>query len=91
MINNNYLEGLLVHPGNTLKEIIEERNINIKELSLITKFPVKDITEIINGKKDISLQFAIILENVFDIPKSFWVNLQSIYNNELLKVNKQNI
>ena len=74
---------LLIHPGNTIAEILEERGISQKELAIRTGFTEKHISTVINGKKSISAKMAIHLERALDVPSSFWKNLQANYDLEL--------
>ena len=45
----------------------------------------KYISAILNGKKDISATFSKKLEKALGIEASFWINLQTNYDAELLK------
>lgn len=78
---------LIIHPGETLKEVLKNKKIALNELSIKTGYSVKYISKIIKGKKDISNKFASSLEYSTKIPSSFWINLQNIYNKEV----KENI
>ncbi len=75
----------IIHPGETIKEILEEKQMNQEELAIRTGFSPKHVSEVVNGKKGISPSFAKSLEYVFGIPVSFWINLQGIYDKELLE------
>lgn len=79
----------IIHPGETIKEILEERQMNQEELAIRTGFSPKHVSEVVNGKKGISPSFAKSLEYVFGIPASFWINLQGIYDKELLEYKEQ--
>lgn len=74
---------LLIHPGETISEAIEDRGINQKELATRTGFSEKHISTVINGKKSISAKLALALEIALDIPASFWNTLQSNYSAEV--------
>ena len=75
---------LLIHPGETIKDILEERNISQKDLSKRVGVSEPFISDVILGKKDISKSLAIGLEYALNIPSSFWLNLQANYDAELL-------
>lgn len=79
----------IIHPGETIKEFLEVRNMTQEELAIRTGFSAKHISEVVNGKKDISPAFAKSLEYVFGTPMSFWINLQGIYDREMLEYNEQ--
>ena len=79
----------IIHPGETIKEVLEEKNMNQEELAIRTGFSPKHISEVVNGKKGISPSFAKSLEYVFGMPASFWINLQGIYDKEMLEYKEQ--
>lgn len=76
---------MIIHPGETLKEILEERDMSQKELSLRTGFSGKHISTILNGEKNISVSFAKKLEYALNIDAEFWMNLQNQYDKELIE------
>ena len=49
---------LLVHPGETIKEVLEEKKMSQEELAIRTEYSPKHISEVVRGKKDISSEFA---------------------------------
>lgn len=85
-----YCPDLLIHPGETLKEILEERDMTQKELAIRTGYTEKHISTIIKGKKGISSKFAKNLEYAFGIEASFWYNLQLEYEQEVIRFNEAN-
>lgn len=80
---------LIIHPGQTLADILEERGISQKELSVRTGVTAAYVNMVIAGKKNISANFAMALEYALDTPKSFWLNLQAHYEAELLDYQEQ--
>lgn len=76
---------MIIHPGETLKEILEERDMSQKELSLRTGFSGKHISTVLNGEKNISVSFAKKLEYALNIDAEFWMNLQNQYDKELIE------
>ena len=80
---------LLIHPGETILEMIEDRNISQKELAIRTGFTEKHISTVINGQKNISAEFAMKLEYALGIPASFWRNLQTNYDLEVVSFNEK--
>lgn len=71
---------LIVHPGETIKELLEDKGMMQEELANRTGYTPKYISEIISGKKNISSKFANALEHTFGIHAEFWINLQEIYD-----------
>lgn len=76
------LNTLLIHPGETLFEILQHRKISRKDLAIRTGFDEKYISDVIHGQQSISSEFAIKLEQALEISASFWINLQANYNKE---------
>lgn len=81
---------LLIHPGETIKEVLNEKNMSQEELAIRTDYSAKHISEVVRGKKDISSEFANRLEYALSIPASFWMNLQSNYDREVFEINSIN-
>ena len=81
---------LLIPPGETIADILEERHITQTELAARTGVSSAYISSVIAGKKNISASFAYALEYALDVPKSFWLNLQSHYDAELLEAGEIN-
>lgn len=80
---------LLIHPGETIADVLEERGITQAELAARTGVSPAYISSLISGKKDISTKFAMNLEYALGVPKSFWLNLQANYDAELLELNEE--
>lgn len=76
---------LIIHPGETIADVLEERGITQAELAMRTGVSTAYVSNVIKGKKDISANFAFGLEYALGVPKSFWLNLQAKYNAELLE------
>lgn len=79
---------MIFHPGETLKEVLEEKNMNQNELALRTGVSSKHISTVLNGEKSISVTFAKKLEYALGIEAAFWINLQTNYDKELLEFNE---
>ena len=72
----------IIHPGETLAEVLEDREMTQKELSIRTGMSEKHISTVINGQKNISSSFAKKLEYALGIETEFWMNLQANYERE---------
>ena len=75
---------LIIHPGETLFELLGTRNMKQKELALKTGYSEKHISKVINCMAPITSRFAVALENVFDVSAKFWLNLQANYDIEMI-------
>jgi addiction module HigA family antidote len=77
---------LIIHAGETLKELLEDRQISQAALSKMTGFSQKHISEVVNGLASITPDFAYNLAKSFDgIGANFWLKLQNAYDLEILE------
>jgi len=72
----------IIHPGETLAEVLEDREMSQKELAIKTGMTEKYISTVISGQQNISSSFAKKLEYALGIEKDFWINLQANYERE---------
>ena len=80
----------IIHPGETLAEVIEDRHMTQRELAIRTGMTEKHISTVLHGQKGISATFAKKLEYALGIETSFWMNLQDNYDRELLNFEELN-
>ena len=80
---------LIIHPGETIADVLEEREISQAELASRTGVSAAYMSNVIAGKKDISAKLAMGLEYALGVPKTFWLNLQSNYEAELMEANEE--
>lgn len=78
---------ILILPGETLVDLLEEKGMTQAELAERMGRPLKTINEIIKGKASITPETAIQLEGVFSVPASFWMNLENNYQVALVRFN----
>ena len=74
---------MIIHPGETLKEVMEDRNISAENLAQSTGFAQDYINAVLNCKENISADFARKLEDTLNIDADFWMKLNEFYNAEL--------
>lgn len=89
VIQNQYTPDYVSPPGETLEEILEEREMSQAELALRMGRPRKTISEIINGHAAITPETALQLERVLGIPARFWNNLERNYREALARQEEQ--
>ena len=72
---------LPLHPGRVLAEVyMAEMGLNQTQLAKICGSSHRKINEIINGKRGISPQFAIVLETVLGTSAEMWARMQAEYD-----------
>jgi len=81
---------IAIPPGEYLAEEIEARGISQKELAKRMGRPLNAINEIIHGKKAITAETALQLEEVMpEIPARFWLNLEIDYQLTKVLINRR--
>ena len=73
----------IIYPGETIKELLEENNLTQEDLARKLGVNFKTVNEMINGKGVITNETAFKLGIIFDLPASFWNNLEFNYRKEL--------
>lgn len=56
---NGYLDEMIMPPGETIKEMLEDRDMNQEELAIRLDMSTKHVSQIITGKKPITYQTAL--------------------------------
>lgn len=79
---------LLIPPGETIADILKERNMTAAELAARTGFPQAYIHRVIRGEQAITNELAERLAATLDVPSSFWMNLQVNYDAECRQTKK---
>lgn len=72
-------------PGDTLRDLMEERGLTQAELSRRLGRPAQAINEIIAGKKEITEDTALELERVLQVPAHFWLAREARYREYLAR------
>ena len=70
---------LAIPPSETLADEIAARGMSQTDLAARLGRPVQVVNEILRGKKAITDDIALGLEEVLGIPATFWVNLEQNY------------
>ncbi len=71
---------IAIHPGEMLKEELESRGITQKEFAKAIEVSYTMLNEILNGKRSITADFAILIEAALGTPAEHWLNMQARYN-----------
>ncbi|MBM4162607.1 MAG: HigA family addiction module antidote protein [Ignavibacteria bacterium] len=69
------------HPGEILlEEFLKPREMSQIELAKKMGVPVQRVNTLINGKRDMTAETAILLSRVLRTSSEFWMNLQVAYD-----------
>lgn len=80
---NGLSREFIIHPGETLIEILEDRGMSQKELAVRTDVTEAHVSSVVNCQKAMSISFAKKLEYALDIDANFWISLQANYDKEV--------
>ena len=68
------------HPGDILKEELDERSISLNKLSRDIRIPLSRVSLIVNGKRAVTADMALRLARYFGTSPRFWLNLQQAHD-----------
>ena len=70
----------LVHPGEVLREEMDERNLSANALARALRVPPGRVTAILDGERGISEDTARRLSQTMGTSSEFWLNLQTTWD-----------
>jgi len=85
---NDMMSSELIHPGEMIKDEIQARGITQKELAQQMGVSYSVFNEILNGKRPVTTEYALLLEAVLGTKASIWLGMQADYNMQKIKQNK---
>jgi addiction module HigA family antidote len=68
-----------IHPGEILREEMEELNLSARQLATALHVPTNRVTGILNEQRAITADTALRLARYFGTTPEFWMNLQAAY------------
>ena len=84
-IANNMISSELIHPGEIIKEEIMARGLTQKELAQQMGVSYTVFNEILNGKRPVTTEYALLLEAALGTDANIWLGLQADYNMQRFK------
>ena len=85
---NNLMSSMLIHPGEMIKDEIMARGITQKELAQQMGMSYTVFNEILNGKRPVTTEYALLLEAALGTDANIWLGLQADYNMQKMKQDK---
>lgn len=76
------------HPGEVLKDELEYRGISQKQLAAEMGISYTLLNEVLNGKRQVNTELALLVEAALDIPAESLLQMQARYNMLTVKRNK---
>jgi len=90
MNKKEWVPMVATHPGELIKDELQERGLTQKQLSEMTGIKASVISETVTGKRPVSLKVAVALEKALGIPADIWMNLQTQYNLDTAHISERN-
>lgn len=89
---NEMVPGSVNHPGILLKEELTARGMKQVDLAGQLGLAKNVLSEIINGKRNITPEIAVRLEKALDINAEFWMKYQVAFEIDKIRIrNKKSI
>ena len=88
MVANNLEPHYLTHPGEIIKEELEFRGISQRRLAAEIGVPVSQLNEVLNAKRPLNAEMALLIEQALGIDAEPLLSLQVKYNILSAKRNK---
>ena len=88
MVANNLEPHYLTHPGEVIKEELEFRGISQRRLAAEIGVPVSQLNEVLNAKRPLNAEMALLIEQALGIDAEPLLSLQVKYNILSAKRNK---
>ncbi|MBO5347643.1 MAG: HigA family addiction module antidote protein [Lachnospiraceae bacterium] len=81
---------IAIPPGETIKELLEDRGMSQKELAVRLDMSEKHVSKLVNGEVQLTMDMARRLEMVLGPSAQFWCKLEAFYREDLVKANEEN-
>lgn len=72
-----------IHPGEFLREILEERVISQAEFSRVIGVSPMRISHVVKGARPVTAELALLFGRAFAQSPQYWLNLQAAYDLKL--------
>jgi addiction module HigA family antidote len=71
-----------VHPGEILKETLDDLGISMNRLAQEIRVPANRISSIVSGARAVTGETALRLARYFETTPAYWMNIQARYDLE---------
>ena len=79
------VSSMLIHPGEMIKDEIVARGLTQKDLAQKMGVSYTVFNEILNGKRPVTTEYALLLEAALGTDANIWLGLQADYNMQKMK------
>ena len=84
-VANNIVSSMLIHPGEMIKDEIVARGLTQKDLAQQMGVSYTVFNEILNGKRPVTTEYALLLGAALGTDANIWLGLQADYNMQKMK------
>ena len=74
-----------IHPGEILKDELEARGLSQRKFASIIGMSYSALNELVNGKRPMTAEDALMIEAATGIPAYIWVNMQAAYTMQVAR------
>jgi HTH-type transcriptional regulator/antitoxin HigA len=85
----NLTPSIAIHPGELLNDELASRGIKQKEFADLIGIQATQLNEIINRKRGLNAELALLIGKALKMDASIWINAQNNYELDLAKINKK--
>ncbi|HLF65428.1 MAG TPA: HigA family addiction module antitoxin [Saprospiraceae bacterium] len=89
ILANDLVPGSAMRPGALLRDELKAREMKQVELANALGIAKNVMSEIINGKRNMTSDLAVRLEEVLGIKAEFWMRHQVAYEIDKIRINKR--
>ena len=69
-----------IHPGEFLKEILDELGVSQAEFARTVGLSAMRISHVIKGQRPVTAEMALLFGKAFGQTPQYWINLQAAYD-----------
>ena len=77
---NDCVPCIAIHPGEIIKDELDAREMKQKELASFMGMPTSVLNDIIKGRRAITPEVAVLLQEILSIDASYWLSVQNQYD-----------
>lgn len=77
---NNLVPFTVIHPGEMLQDELVARGMKQKEVASMIGVPASVFNDVIKGRRSMTAELAVLLEEVLGIGAGHWMSLQGQYD-----------
>lgn len=86
VLANDLVPGSAMHPGQLLKDELDTRKMKQIDLAKELGIAKNVMSEIINGKRNLTPELAVRLEDALGIKAEFWMKYQMAYEIDKIRI-----